>query len=200
LNKAAVALFNGTGMDSYQRTALSGTLIRRRKNLWAWSDHSPAPDVRDLSATGYYNFRIRNRRWIEVLVRLAREKEALHWVSRGGYIISLSGYHYGPIVVHEDGRMTRASQNGKVIPEVYLVPIADWDAHDQCLATIRFGREGYFKFGTGWTGPADVAVMEVTFKKWHHPITGQRVQFGLSTIERWFYTARNSNPRKLRAH
>jgi putative transposase len=22
-------------------------------------------------------------------------------------------------------------------------------------------------------------------KKWHHPITGQWVQFGLSTIERW---------------
>jgi putative transposase len=27
-------------------------------------------------------------------------------------------------------------------------------------------------------------------KKWCHPINGQRVQFGLSTIERWFYTAR----------
>jgi|HubBroStandDraft_6_1064221.scaffolds.fasta_scaffold513922_2 hypothetical protein len=121
-------------MDSDQRTALSGTLIRWRKNIWAWSDHSPAPEVRDLSTTEYYNFRIRNRRWIEVLVRLAREKEALHWVTRGGYEISLSGYHYGPIVVHEDGRMTRASQNGKVIPEVYLVPVADWLAHDRCLA------------------------------------------------------------------
>jgi len=121
-------------MHSDQRTALSGTLIRWRKNIWAWSDHSPAPDVQDLSASEYYNFRIRNRRWIEVLARLAREKEALRWVTRGGYEIALSGYHYGPIVVHEDGRMTRASQNGKVIPEVYLVPIADWDAHDQCLA------------------------------------------------------------------
>ena len=29
-------------------------------------------------------------------------------------------------------------------------------------------------------------------KKWRHPITEQRVQFGLSTIERWFYTARNA--------
>jgi hypothetical protein len=72
-------------MDSDQRTALSGTLIRWRKNIWAWSDHSPAPEVRDLSTTDYYNFRIRNRRWIEVLVRLAGEKEALHWVTRGGY-------------------------------------------------------------------------------------------------------------------
>jgi hypothetical protein len=122
------------GMDSDQRTALSGNLVRWRKNIWAWSHHSAAPDDRELSSTEYYNFRIRNRRWIEVLVRLAREKEALHWVTRGGYKISLSGYHYGPIVIHEDGRMTRASQNGKVIPEVYLVPISDWETRDQCLA------------------------------------------------------------------
>ncbi len=27
--------------------------------------------------------------------------------------------------------------------------------------------------------------------KWRHPSTGQWVQFGLSTIERWFYTARH---------
>jgi hypothetical protein len=117
-------------MDSDQRTALSGTLIRWRKNLWAWSDHSPAPDVQDLSAAEFYNFRIRNRRWIEVLVRLAQEKEALRWVTLGGYKISLSGYHYGPIVVHEDGHMTRASHNGKVIPEVYLVPVSDWEYHE----------------------------------------------------------------------
>jgi hypothetical protein len=117
-----------------QGTALSRTLICWRKNVRAWSDHSPVSDLQDLSASEYYNFRIRNRRWIEVLARLAREKETLRWVTRGGYEIALSGYHYGPIVVHEDGCMTRASHNGEVIPEVYLVPIADWDAHNQCLA------------------------------------------------------------------
>jgi hypothetical protein len=69
-----------------------------------------------------------------VLARLAREKESLHWVTQGGYELSASGYHYGPIVVHQDGRMSRASQNGKVVPEVYLVPVADWVAHDQLLA------------------------------------------------------------------
>jgi putative transposase len=36
-------------------------------------------------------------------------------------------------------------------------------------------------------------------KKWHHPITGQRVQFGLSTIERWFYTARNQKKDPVQA-
>jgi putative transposase len=36
-------------------------------------------------------------------------------------------------------------------------------------------------------------------KKWHHPITGQRVQFGLSTIERWFYRARNEKKDPVQA-
>jgi hypothetical protein len=118
-------------MHSDQRTALSRPLIRWRNNIWPWRD-SPASAVQDLRATDHYKFRIRNRRWIEVLVRLAREKEALRWVTQGGYEISVSGFHYGPIVVHEDGRMTRASQ--RVLPKVYLVPVADWVAHDQLLA------------------------------------------------------------------
>jgi len=36
-------------------------------------------------------------------------------------------------------------------------------------------------------------------KNWQHPITGQRVQFGLSTIERWFYTARNEKKDPVQA-
>src|ERR1700732_3007740 len=36
-------------------------------------------------------------------------------------------------------------------------------------------------------------------KKWHHPITGQGVQFGLSTIERWFYIARNEKKDPVQA-
>ena len=116
-------------MDSDQRTALSRPLIRWRKNIWPWRDQSPASAVQDLRATDQYTFRIRNRRWIEVSVRLSREKEALRWVTQGGYAISVSGFHYGPIVVQEDGRMTRASQ--RVLPKVYLVPVADWLARDQ---------------------------------------------------------------------
>ena len=34
-------------------------------------------------------------------------------------------------------------------------------------------------------------VQSLADRKWRHPITGQWVQFGLSTIERWFYSARN---------
>jgi putative transposase len=36
-------------------------------------------------------------------------------------------------------------------------------------------------------------------KKWLHPITGERVQFGLSTIERWFHTARNEKKDPVQA-
>ena len=36
-------------------------------------------------------------------------------------------------------------------------------------------------------------------KKWHHPISGQPIQFGLSTIERWFYTARNEKKDPVQA-
>jgi hypothetical protein len=108
-------------MHSDQPTALSRPPIRWRKNILPWRDQSPARDR--------YTFRIRNRRWIEVSVRLAREKEALRWVTQGGYAISVSGFNYGPIVVQEDGRMTRASQ--RVLPKVYLVPVADWLARNQ---------------------------------------------------------------------
>src|SRR5208337_3170327 len=33
------------------------------------------------------------------------------------------------------------------------------------LGATCFGREGHFKFGTGWTGPPDIAVMEVTLQR-----------------------------------
>jgi len=41
-------------------------------------------------------------------------------------------------------------------------------------------------------GELQEQVKSLAAKKWHHPISGQRVQFGLSTIERWFYRARNA--------
>ena len=104
-------------MHSDQRTALSGTFKRRHKNIWARSDHSPAPGVHELTPTKYYNFRIRSRRCIEVPVLAARDNQNLHWITTARYEISLSGYQCGPIVIHADGHMTRASQTGKAIPE-----------------------------------------------------------------------------------
>jgi hypothetical protein len=77
-----------------------------------------------MTASEYYNFRVRANQWVEVIVHAVREDEDLRWVMEGNYDISLSTDQYGEKVIHEDGRITRGSQTGKVIPEVYLVPIA----------------------------------------------------------------------------
>ena len=40
------------------------------------------------------------------------------------------------------------------------------------------------------------AIRELSMRTWRHPVTGELVRFGVSTIERWFHTARaaNANP------
>jgi len=37
------------------------------------------------------------------------------------------------------------------------------------------------------------AIRELSMRTWRHPATGQPVRFGVSTIERWFHTARKAN-------
>ena len=37
------------------------------------------------------------------------------------------------------------------------------------------------------------ALQALADKTWEHPITGRPTRFSFSTIERWFYQARNSN-------
>src|SRR5258705_6948506 len=54
------------------------------------------------------------------------------------------------------------------------------------LGAIRFGREGHLKFGAGWTGPPDVAVVEVTL---------QRQPWPSCWLVRW---RRNSRPPRYR--
>ena len=46
------------------------------------------------------------------------------------------------------------------------------------------------------------ALQALADKTWEHPITGKPVHFAFSTIERWFYQAKNSNNpvNKLRAN
>ncbi|HOW64229.1 MAG TPA: hypothetical protein P5186_16165 [Candidatus Paceibacterota bacterium] len=40
-------------------------------------------------------------------------------------------------------------------------------------------------------GEIQVQLGQLAAQKWRHPHSGQWVQFGRSTIERWYYTARN---------
>jgi hypothetical protein len=58
-------------------------------------------------------------------------------------------------------------------------------------ARFRFSVIGPLLAAPPERGELQEQLKNLAAKKWQHPITGQRVQFGLSTIERWFYRARN---------
>jgi hypothetical protein len=60
-------------------------------------------------------------------------------------------------------------------------------------ARFRFSVIGPLLAAPSERGELQGQLKSLAAKKWRHPITGQRVQFGLSTIERWFYTARTSS-------
>jgi putative transposase len=63
-------------------------------------------------------------------------------------------------------------------------------SHEQ-WARFRFSVIGPLLAAPPERGDLQEQLKSLAAKKWHHPFNGQRVQFGLSTIERWFYTARN---------
>lgn len=123
-------------------TALGGRLVWWGRNKWAWSDGTPAPEVRDVTPSWHYNFRVRGSRGpgavVEVPAQTAQAEPELAWVLRGDYPRDLSGDHAGERVIHADGRMTRAysdprtgeTTGARAIPEVYLVPADEWDAWD----------------------------------------------------------------------
>src|ERR1700745_296584 len=66
-------------------------------------------------------------------------------------------------------------------------------------ARFRFSVIGPLLAAPPDRGELQEQLQSLAAKRWHHPITGQRVQFGLSTIERWFYTARNAKKDPVQA-
>ena len=66
-------------------------------------------------------------------------------------------------------------------------------------ARFRFSVIGPLLAAPPERGELQEQLKSLTAKNWQHPITGQRVQFGLSTIERWFYTARNEKKDPVQA-
>jgi len=63
-------------------------------------------------------------------------------------------------------------------------------SHEQ-WARFRFSVVGPLLAAPPQRGELQARLQELTAQKWRHPITGEWVSFGLSTIERWFYTALN---------
>lgn len=62
--------------------------------------------------------------------------------------------------------------------------------HEQ-WARFRFSVVGPLLAAPPSRGELQAQLQSLAAKSWRHPITRDWVQFGLSTIERWYYTARN---------
>lgn len=57
-------------------------------------------------------------------------------------------------------------------------------------AHLRFSVVGPLLASPPRRGELQAALRELAAKEWQQPITGQRVRFGVSTLERWFYLAK----------
>src|SRR6516225_1251117 len=58
-------------------------------------------------------------------------------------------------------------------------------------ARFRFAVVGHLLSAPPARGALRAALEELAAKTWTHPITGREVQFAITTIERWYYLARN---------
>lgn len=58
-------------------------------------------------------------------------------------------------------------------------------------ARLRFAIVGPLLAAPPARGELQVALTRLSEQTWRHPMTGEAVRFGVSTIERWFYAARN---------
>jgi hypothetical protein len=66
-------------------------------------------------------------------------------------------------------------------------------------AEFRLAVVGHLVVGDVERGQLGTELKSLSAKKWKHPITGARVTFGYSTIERWYYVVLNNPKARLRA-
>jgi putative transposase len=59
-------------------------------------------------------------------------------------------------------------------------------------ATLRFSVVGHLLAAPPARGHLQRELEQLAAKKWRHPITGAPTTFGISTIERWYYEAKNA--------
>ncbi len=60
-------------------------------------------------------------------------------------------------------------------------------------AELRFSVIGSLLASPPSEGELGVAIEELAARRWRHPVTGQWTTFGASTIERWFYLAKDAD-------
>ena len=69
------------------------------------------------------------------------------------------------------------------------------DSHHDAHARFRFSVIGPLLSAPPRQGELRAALEDLAARSWRHPITGEATRYGFSTIERWYYTARNAqNP------
>ena len=66
-------------------------------------------------------------------------------------------------------------------------------------AEFRLAVVGHLVVGDLDRGQLGAELKSLSAKKWKHPITGTRVTFGYSTIERWYYIVLNNPEARLGA-
>jgi putative transposase len=59
-------------------------------------------------------------------------------------------------------------------------------------ARLRFAIIGPLLAAPPARGHLQAALRDLSERTWQHPVSGQPVRFGLSTLERWFYAARDA--------
>lgn len=69
---------------------------------------------------------------------------------------------------------------------------------DERWAHFRFGVIGPLLAAPPESGALRGELQQLAGKRWQHPITGRWVQFGASTIERWYYRARHGSQNPVR--
>ena len=131
--------------------AFGGILQRNIVGAWSWSDGTQAPEVRDSFYRDIWpNYRCRGNLHVEVLKRDVAGKchhlpagfdspeelaADLAWVPDAAAGLDASGDHTGMRVLHASGQLTRAyaepetgeTTGARAIPQVYLVPLEEWD-------------------------------------------------------------------------
>ena len=60
-------------------------------------------------------------------------------------------------------------------------------------ARLRFSIIGYLLAAPPAPGELRAALVQLAAKTWRHPVSGLDVEFGVSTLQRWFYMARRAN-------
>jgi hypothetical protein len=146
-------------------SAFGGILRRNIIGQWLWSDGTQAPEVRDMYYRDVWpNYRCCNNTHIEVLKcdvdgKCKRPPEGfesptelaadLAWVWDVAAGLAASGDHTGMRVIHASGQLTRAyaepstgeTTGARAIPQVYLVPVEEWDRRALRVCGAQWDRQ-----------------------------------------------------------